>query len=294
MTVVFSIEDLIVRGSLGGALLGIDGHELRACLGERDARAQQVWRYGSFEAHLLACGRVGRLSLAELGQPNAGEGRTLDPWILAELSGASPSAVRALLQRHEIDARPVEARDDGEVLQVEGGAELHFAKAGGGLQAIVVRATGELPAPPPDGWDKIYSVPDWWDHPRGGVTNFRGVPHRFASEFADIDADDDIYALTPLSDEVFRLALEDWQIWRRWEQAYQARRTTMETHPALPADQERHREIEQALKGTGFDRAVDDDDFARGEGPSIRVRAEYESSGLDNGHASLYVRWTPV
>jgi hypothetical protein len=55
------------------------------------------------------------------------------------------------------------------------------------------------------------------------------------------------YRLTRVSEEVFRLALEDWAIWTRWERAFKAGHTTEQTHPALPEDATRHIQIESIL-----------------------------------------------
>lgn len=50
-------------------------------------------------------------------------------------------------------------------------------------------------------------------------------------------------------DEAFRLALEDWEIWTRWEKAFKAGQTTENTHPALPEDAARHEQIGSILDG---------------------------------------------
>jgi len=55
------------------------------------------------------------------------------------------------------------------------------------------------------------------------------------------------YFLQPLDRETFALALEDWQIWLRWDAAFKEQKATIETHPALPADRERHDELSRLL-----------------------------------------------
>ena len=95
--------------------------------------------------------------------------------------------------------------------------------------------------PSQSGFEQVFTVTDYYDGPRQGIANYRGLPHYYDCVFEQDYTS--AYRLTPMSDEVFRLALEDWAIWRRWEKAFHTRQTSLETHPALPEDAVRHREI---------------------------------------------------
>ena len=78
--------------------------------------------------------------------------------------------------------------------------------------------------------------------------NFNGLPHFYDCIFDDAkDEYSDTYRLTPISQAVFELANEDWLIWKRWESAFHAGTTTLESHPALPRDRVRHQEIRASL-----------------------------------------------
>jgi hypothetical protein len=46
----------------------------------------------------------------------------------------------------------------------------------------------------------------------------------------------DYYLVSPISAELLVLILEDWTVWMRWIAAFGRGETTMDTHPALPAD----------------------------------------------------------
>ena len=98
--------------------------------------------------------------------------------------------------------------------------------------------------------ETVYTITDWYDGPRGGVASFEGQPHYYESRW-DNELDDwsTYYLLTPLDATTFQLALEDWAIWERWEAAFKKGETTNDTHPALPEDQVRHKEIDQLLTG---------------------------------------------
>lgn len=92
---------------------------------------------------------------------------------------------------------------------------------------------------------------DFYDGPRRGIADFRGVPHLFESTFANIGNvpgnEQDVFRLSPVASEVFQLAIEDWSIWIRWETALRRGETAPETHPALPIDRARHHELESLL-----------------------------------------------
>ena len=90
---------------------------------------------------------------------------------------------------------------------------------------------------------------DWYDGPRRGIAEVNNRPHLYVSCWTDIDSDeDDLFLLSPISDETLLLALEDWQIWQRWSIAHRNGEVTAETHPCLPNDRERHLLLQQELK----------------------------------------------
>ncbi|WP_146072062.1 hypothetical protein [Bryocella elongata] len=71
-----------------------------------------------------------------------------------------------------------------------------------------------------------------------------GVPHAFRCIF-DETADDytDRFLVSQITDQDLALVLEDWDIWTRWKASFDVGSTTLDTHPALPADRSRHEEI---------------------------------------------------
>ena len=144
---------------------------------------------------------------------------------------------------------------------------------------------------------QVFTVPDWYDGPRGGIANYEGKPHLFQSLFKDIGSEyeEDVFLLWPISPEAMALAREDWEIWRRWEKAFHAKDTSKETHPALPEDRARYEQLQPLLVEHELRSATDDD--GPGQPPTrtastaIRATANFIPSGEDNGHASLLVHW---
>ena len=55
--------------------------------------------------------------------------------------------------------------------------------------------------------------------------------------------EDDVFLLSPISEEILALALEDWAIWLRWCGAFERKETSKENHPCLPEDRARHAEL---------------------------------------------------
>lgn len=85
---------------------------------------------------------------------------------------------------------------------------------------------------------------DYYDGPRQGIAGYLGLPHFYDCIFSDEKQNfTSVYHLTPVSDQIFQLALEDWAIWKRWEHAFKSGKKVMDTHPALPEDAVRHSAI---------------------------------------------------
>jgi hypothetical protein len=129
---------------------------------------------------------------------------------------------------------------------------------------------------------------DYYDGPRKGLANFMGRPHLYESQWKDIDTEDpDVFFLTPISPHVVAAALEDWQIWLRWERAHHLGETNQDTHPALAEDRQRHQEL--ASERTS--RLVTDPTCAVAANGEFRVP---ETNTKKFGWRELEVRWQPV
>lgn len=83
------------------------------------------------------------------------------------------------------------------------------------------------------GYEMVFTVTDYYDGPRQGIANYQDKPHLYKCIF-DRAAQDysESFLLTPLDSETFQLAMEDWEIWRRWEDAFHSGKTDESTHPA--------------------------------------------------------------
>ncbi len=96
--------------------------------------------------------------------------------------------------------------------------------------------------------ETVYTITDWYDGARRGIADLYGKPHYYENPWNESEQDwSEIYFLKLLDDETFALAMEDWEIWLRWERAFKDGKTTQETHPALPEDKQRHEQLKKTL-----------------------------------------------
>jgi len=138
-------------------------------------------------------------------------------------------------------------------------------------------------------FEVVHTCTDWWDGPRKGIADFEGHPHLFVSEWDySKDGIPDTFLLAPVSDETFRLALEDWGIWRRWETAFAQGETGKDTHPALPQDKARHEKLTLLLE----QRLVLDETRALRKNAEFRVREDASWNGF--GWPPLEVHWMDI
>jgi hypothetical protein len=140
----------------------------------------------------------------------------------------------------------------------------------------------------PLGYDKVYTVTEYYDGARAGVADLNGQPYYYECQFDELEDNwSDIFLLKPIDSETFSLALEDWDIWERWNAAREGGTVSLDTHPALPEDRERHDEIAEILNG----RLKTDPE------KDMKARAEFEviePKRKGKSIASLIVKWSVV
>lgn len=128
---------------------------------------------------------------------------------------------------------------------------------------------------------------DYYDGPRKGIADLDGRPHLYESEWDDIGDDYAFtFRLSPVTPDVFALAMESWGIWLRWETAFHRGHTTQDTHPALPDDRARFLELEPLLEA---ELKIDDANHVRAQG-DFKPFPSPEWSGV--GFVPLQVKWT--
>ena len=112
----------------------------------------------------------------------------------------------------------------------------------------------------------VHTITEFWDRPRAGIANLAGTPHLYQAEWdAELDDYSETFVLMPIEPETLALALEDWAVWQRWEDAFHRGETDRDSHPALPSDRERHEELKSLLASR----------LQADPGSSVRKRGEF-------------------
>jgi hypothetical protein len=137
-------------------------------------------------------------------------------------------------------------------------------------------------------YDVVYTVNDYWDGPREGVADYKGKPHWYKCVFDEQrDEWSNTFDLKPLDAETFALAMEAWQIWRKWEEAYHQGKVTLESHPALREDSQRKAELTLLLA----DRlTVESGNYPQMDG---NFEAINENKGMRSYEKQWRVQWHP-
>jgi hypothetical protein len=130
-------------------------------------------------------------------------------------------------------------------------------------------------------WDRILTITDYYDGPLRGIAEVSGQPHVYEREL-DREGDEygETYLVSPLAMELVELALEDWEIWLRWHAAYEKGEASIDTHPALPEDQDRHRFLMLAIGDMQLDPST-----------AKRLKAEFRDLRVNGGWTGTEVRW---
>src|SRR5687768_23613 len=97
-------------------------------------------------------------------------------------------------------------------------------------------------------WEKVHTVSDYWEGPILGVADVDGVPHLYEKVFSEEENDYiDRYRVMPIDQQLYSLLMETWAIFVRWRIAFDQGKTSLETHPALPEDRDRHSLLGQTI-----------------------------------------------
>ncbi|WLQ16017.1 hypothetical protein O5O45_08830 [Hahella aquimaris] len=79
--------------------------------------------------------------------------------------------------------------------------------------------------------EKVYVEIDWYDGPRAGVADVKGVPHRFVADFDDSKGYLDSFRLFPISKSDLELEIEQWTIYVRWSRLCKSGAAQASSHP---------------------------------------------------------------
>jgi hypothetical protein len=139
-------------------------------------------------------------------------------------------------------------------------------------------------------FERVYTVWDYYDGPRSGIASFSGQPHHYDCEWSENKQDyGDTFVLTPIDQDTLALGMEQWSIWREWEDAFHRGEAPQSTHPGLTGSHSRYAELDATLKARIPTQSVQQK-RARGVFRAIPVQEDSPPGVM----RELEVEWTDV
>ena len=135
--------------------------------------------------------------------------------------------------------------------------------------------------------EEVHLVNDYWDGPREGVADYGGTPHYFRAIFDEKkDEWSDVFILSPLDLNTYNLVMEQHQIWQRWQKAFDSGAVTIDSHPALPEDTNRSKELAEIIERK----------TAINSNTAIRLKGSFEADDRTKltSDRKWRVRWLPI
>lgn len=136
----------------------------------------------------------------------------------------------------------------------------------------------------PEDYTPVRTVNAFHDGPRAGLIEYQGEPYIFNCLW-DEDADDysTWFWLQPVRAQEAAVLLEYGGIWARWLAAYSNGEVTLDSHPALPEDQPRHKELQPLVLRI----------FQVDETRAVRATPEF-AVRTSTSVEEWFVRWTLI
>lgn len=91
-----------------------------------------------------------------------------------------------------------------------------------------------------DGFERVHVESEWYDGPRAGVADVGGEPHYFHGT-------DEEFEVWPASPDALAMEREQWAIFVRWNQRYEAGTAATDSHPGHGGIDARYDELEGLL-----------------------------------------------
>jgi len=97
--------------------------------------------------------------------------------------------------------------------------------------------------------EKVYTVEDYYDGPRGGIANFNGKPHIYECLFDYLEDEySNGFKLMEISEETLQIALNSWDLWIKWDSKQNKTKEEMDSHPVLPEDRNLFNQLSTELE----------------------------------------------
>lgn len=137
-----------------------------------------------------------------------------------------------------------------------------------------------------DGFERVYVELEWYDGPREGVADVDGAAHYFQNDDYDHADEAAEYRVWPASVEALALEREQWAIYARWNERYEAGTVAPDSHPGHGGIDARYDELTALLT-----------QHRQAPGDARRLVAQWRfvaGARYRVGGVAYWVRWSPA
>lgn len=97
--------------------------------------------------------------------------------------------------------------------------------------------------------ERVYSITNFYDGPKEGIADYSGRPHHYLYDWDEaLDDYAGTFTLALVDEDTMAIALEQWNIWRKWEVGFRRGGVSQKTHPAFGGIDARYDELNATLK----------------------------------------------
>jgi hypothetical protein len=96
--------------------------------------------------------------------------------------------------------------------------------------------------------EHVYVENEWYDGPRAGIADVNGLPHRFTSQWDEVEDEYlGTFLVWPVSSEELAMEQEQWAIFVSWNDQFEAGAVDTNSHPGHVGTNPRWDEVERQL-----------------------------------------------
>jgi len=129
--------------------------------------------------------------------------------------------------------------------------------------------------------EHVFVELDWYDGPRVGIANVKGIAHRFSLNFSE-EGDEylDTFQICPINKIDLSYEVEQWKLFVDWNNEYELGKADTSRHPGNGGINKRWDELQTILQKSR-ESVASSETIARAELFRLEGRNRYEYTGPD-------------